>query len=171
MLVHWQSHQEHLHFLHETKVHLDSSQGTRLQLEFGPVRDKLRLLNLNPVMEYLSAFYPPVGRPAKNQAQIIHSLILMVMLGSTGLTAWTQKLRADSLLAVLASCSPGSLPPLGSYFDLMDRLWVQPKDSQRSGRKDLFPKDRNGKPTKSPAKGRSFQTGIPALRTSWPPTP
>ena len=31
MLVHWQSHQEYLNFLHETKVHLDSSQRTRLQ--------------------------------------------------------------------------------------------------------------------------------------------
>ena len=38
MLIHWQSHQEYLNFLHETKVHLDSSQRTRLLLEFGPVR-------------------------------------------------------------------------------------------------------------------------------------
>ena len=118
MLVHWQSHQEHLHFLHETKVHLDSSQGTRLQLEFGPVRDKLRLLNLNPVMEYLSAFYPPVGRPAKNQVQIIRSLILMVMLGFTSLTAWLRKLKANSLLALLAGCNPDSLPPLSRRFPL-----------------------------------------------------
>ena len=44
MLIHWQSHQEYLHFLHETKIHLDSSQRTRLHLEFGSVREKLRLL-------------------------------------------------------------------------------------------------------------------------------
>ena len=51
MLIHWQSHQEYLNFLHETKVHLDSSQRIRLQLEFGSVREKLRLLDLDPVME------------------------------------------------------------------------------------------------------------------------
>ena len=62
MLIHWQSHQDYLNFLHETKVHLDSSQRTRLLLGFGPVREKLRLLNLDPVMEYLSSFYSPVGR-------------------------------------------------------------------------------------------------------------
>ena len=121
MLIHWQSHQEYLNFLHETKVHLDSSQRTRLQLAFGPVRDKLRLLDLDPVMGYLSAFYPPVGRPAKNQVQIIRSLILMALQGFTSLTAWVVELTTDSLLAALIGCTPDSLPPLGSYFDLM--LW------------------------------------------------
>ena len=156
MLVHWQSHQEYLNFLHETKVHLDSSQRTRLQLAFGPVRDKLRLLDLDPVMGYLSAFYPPVGRPAKNQVQIIRSLILMALLGFTSLTAWVVELTTDSLLAVLIGCTPDSLPPPGSYFDLMDRLWTQPEASQRTGRKDLFPKDKNGKPSKKPGKGKKL---------------
>lgn len=156
MLIHWQSHQEYLYFLHETKVHLDSSQRTRLHLEFDPLRRKLCLLDLDPVMEYLSAFYSPIGRPAKNQVQIIRSLILMVMLGFTSLTSWLQKLRADSLLAALTGCTPSSLPPLGSYFDLMDRLWTQPKASQRTGRKDLFPKGKNAKPSKKPGKGKKL---------------
>lgn len=64
MLIHWQSHQEYLYFLHETKVHLDSSQRTRLRLEFDTVQKKLKLLNLDSVMEYLSLFYSPTGRPA-----------------------------------------------------------------------------------------------------------
>lgn len=66
----------------------------------------------------------------------------MVMLGITSLTSWVQKLTADSLLAMLIGCTPDSLPPLGSYFDFMDRLWTQSKDSQKTGRKDLFPKDK-----------------------------
>ena len=99
-------------------------------------------------MGYLSAFYSPVGRPAKNQVQIIRSLILMALLGFTSLTAWLKELTADSLLAALIGCTPDSLPPLGSYFGLMDRLWTQPEASRRTGRKDLFPKDKNGKPSK-----------------------
>ncbi len=59
MLIPRQFHQEYLNFLHETKVHLDSSQRTRLRLRFGPVREKLRLLDLDSVTGYLSAFYPP----------------------------------------------------------------------------------------------------------------
>lgn len=156
MLIHWQSHQEYLHFLHETKVHLDPSQRTRLWLNLDPVRKKLRLLNLDPVMEYLSVFYSPLGRPAKNQTQIIRSLILMVLLGFTGLTVWVRKLKADCLLAALIGCAPNPLPPLGSYFDFMDKLWAQSKDSQRTGRKDLSPKNKNGKPSKKPGKGKKL---------------
>lgn len=156
MLVHWQSHQEYLFFLHETKVHLDSSQRTRLHSEFDAVRKKLRILNLDPVMEYLAAFYPCTGRPAKNQPQILRSLVLMMLLGVTSLTLWCQRLSADSLLAALIGCRPDSLPPLGSYFDLMDRLWPQPEALQKTGRKDLFPKDKNSKPSKKPGKGKKL---------------
>lgn len=156
MLIHWQSHQEYLYFLHETKVHLDSSQRTRLHLEFDSVRKKLCLLDLDPVMEYLSAFYSPIGRPAKNQVQIIRSFILMVMLGFTSLTAWLRKLKADPLLAALIGSAPDALPPLGSYFDLINRLWTQPQALQKTGRKDLFPKDKNSKPSKKPGKGKKL---------------
>ncbi len=163
MLIHWQSHQEYLNFLHETKIHLDSSQRTRLHLEFQAVREKLRLLNLDPVMEYISSFYSHTGRPAKNQTQIIRSLVLMLMLGFTSLTAWVEKLRTDSLLAALAGSASPSLPPLGSYFDFIDRLWPQTKASQKTGRKDLFPADKNKKPSRKPAKGKKLpnkHTGI-----------
>lgn len=163
MLVHWQSHQEYLNFLHETKIHLDSSQRTRLHLEFGSVREKLRLLDLDPVMGYLSGFYSYTGRPAKNQVQIIRSFILMGMLGCTSLTAWIKKLKADSLLATLIGCIPESLPPLGSYFDFMDRLWTQPKALQGTGRKDLFPKHKNGKPSKKPGKGKKLPNKHPGI--------
>ena len=156
MLIHWQSHQEYLNFLHETKVHLNSSQRTRLLLEFGSAREKLRLLDLDPVMAYLSAFYSHTGRPAKNQVQIIRSLILMGILGFTSLTSWIRKLKADYLAAALIGCAPDSLPPLGSYFDLMNRLWTQPQHLQRTGRKDLFPKDKNSKPSNKPGKGKKL---------------
>ena len=53
MLKNWQSHQEYKTFLHEAKVHFDSSQRTRLSTELAPAMEKLRLLNLDPVMEYL----------------------------------------------------------------------------------------------------------------------
>lgn len=129
MLIHWQSHQEYLGFLHETKVHLDSSQRTRLRLEFWDSREKMRMPDLDPAMQYLSGFYHALGRPAKNQTQIIRPLVIMVMLGFTSLTAWVRKLRSDSRLAMLCGCPTDSLPPLGSYFDLMDRLWTQPDAS------------------------------------------
>lgn len=80
------------------------------------------MLNLDPVMEYLSAFYSHTGRTSKNQPQILCSLVLMILLGVTILTSWCQKLREDSLLTFLIGCAPDSLTPLVSYFGLMDRL-------------------------------------------------
>ena len=56
MLKHWQSHQEYLFFLHEAKVNFDSSLRKRLSSEFASAREKLRLLDLDPVMELLAPF-------------------------------------------------------------------------------------------------------------------
>ena len=100
MLKHWQSHQEYLRFLHEAKVHFDSSQRKRLASEFASARDKLRLLDLDPVKAHLAPFYSTTGRPALNQPQIIRSLTLMLHLGVTSLTRWL------NLLAFLFGCSP-----------------------------------------------------------------
>ena len=125
MLIHWQSHQEYLHFLYETKVHLDSSQRVRLRLEFGSIREKLRLPDLDPVMEFLSGFFSHLGRPAKNQTQILRSLILMMMTGFTSLTAWVKKLNPNEQYTVYEADVPDETPidedeDILNYDDLDD---------------------------------------------------
>lgn len=167
MIKNWQSHQEYRHFLHEAKVHFDDSQRTRLTGEFAAAREKLRLLNLDPVMELLEPYYPPFGRPAVNQTQILRSLVLMLDQGFTSITAWVKKLSSDTLLAFLIGCSPDFLPPLGSYYDFIDRLWLQDKQFQKSGRKDLFPVGKNKKPANKPGKGKNFLIAIPKLLKLW----
>ena len=155
MLNNWQSHREYLAFLHEAKIHFDSSQRTRLNTELTPIREKLRLLNLDPVMEYLQQFYSNTGRPAKNQPQIIRSLVLFFLFSGQasvkGLTKWCKTLKHDPVLAALAGCTTGSLPPLGSYFDMMDRLWLY-KDRERYSRNKLFPPLKNSSKPERPAK-------------------
>ncbi len=159
MIKNWHTHQEYCRFLHEAKVHFDPSQRTRLTGEFASAREKLRLLNLDPVMDLLEPYYPPFRRPAINQTQILRSLVLMLDQGCTSITAWVEKLNSDSLLAFLIGCLPDSLPPLGSYYDFIDRLWLQDKKFQKSGRKDLFPACKNRKPDSKPRKGKNSQTG------------
>lgn len=158
MLNYWQSHQEYLRSLHEAKISFDSSQRLRLQTELAQAREKLRLLNLDSVMIYLEPFYSNIGRPASNQVQIIRSLILFFLIsansGSYGLTAWIVRLRNDPVLAALIGCRTDSLPPLGSYFDLMDRLWLF-HDKDPYSRSKLFPSGRNtSKPDKPEKKGQ-----------------
>src|SRR5699024_11470378 len=81
-------------------------------------------------MGVLLPFYSSTGRPAKNQPQILRSFILFFLLVSMGLTPpsltlWVSRLSHDRVLAALIGCPLDSLPPLGSYFVIMYRLWLQ----------------------------------------------
>lgn len=93
------------------------------------------------------------GRPATHQAQILRSLILFVLLfnetkAHTSLTLWVRKALPGSIsLTVLIGCaSTEELPSLGSYYDLMDRSWLAPRDSYP--RSSLLPAGKNGKKPK-----------------------
>ncbi len=155
MLNHWQSHQEYLRFLHEAKISFDSSQRARLQSELAPSREKLRLLDLDPVMGYLKTLYSDIGRPASNQTQLLRSFVLFFLFygkaSSVGLTAWGARLKSDPVLAALIGCTVDCLPPIGSYYDFMDRLWLF-HDKGLYSRSKLLPPHRNSFQPKNPGK-------------------
>ena len=106
--------------------------------------------------EFLAPFYSDTGRPAINQPQILRSFILMLDRKFTSLTNWVAELKSDDLLALLISCLPGHLPPLGSYFDFINRLWLRNPEFELLGRKDLFPSDKNKKPSLKPGRGKKL---------------
>ena len=154
MIKHWQSMQNYKHFLRESKVHFDSSERGRLHTELWKPWQKLRLFDTDKAMEFLLPFYSSTGRPAKNQPQILRSFILFFLLCSEGLaklslTLWVDRLRGDRVLAALIGCTPDSLPPLGSYFDFMDRLWAAPATALYA-RDKLLPASRNRKKPDQP---------------------
>ena len=126
----WQSHAEYHTNFKNLKACFPSAIRMELWERYPTERRKLISLNLDPVGEFLSRFYPPAGRPAKNQAQILRSLILFALLfnrtdAKLSLTRWVRDvLPYDPVLAALVgSPSPDALPPLGSYYDFMNRLW------------------------------------------------
>lgn len=121
MLKHWQTHDEYLQFLSEAVASLNPSQLKKLYSMSDSWR-KLTSMNLDPVGDFLAPFYSATGRPALNQPQILRSFVLMLDRKFTSLTRWTQELIGDDLLAMIIGCSPDSLPPLGSYFDFINRL-------------------------------------------------
>ncbi len=123
-------------------------------------------------------FYSNTGRPAKNQPQILRSFILFFLLFSEGLaklslTLWVDRLGHDRLLAALIGCTTDSLPPLGSYFDFMDRLWTAPL-TDLYARDKLLPASWNSKSRISPkAKNRKHRRQSPKSQKlskngSWP---
>jgi hypothetical protein len=126
----WQSHDEyHINFKN-FKAGLSSDMRVLLGNTYSRERKKLMSLNLDPVGEYLSQFYSDTGRPAQNQAQILRSLILFAFLfnrtdAKLGLTGWVKTvLPFNPIFVALVGCRcADDLPPLGSYYDFMDRLW------------------------------------------------
>ena len=144
MIKHWQTNQEYHCFLTNAKTTFDSSERVRLQSELASAREKLRLLDTDAAMRFLEPFYSNSGRPALNQPQILRSFILFFLLvsmdlASPSLTTWVSRLKSDRVLASLVGCPVNSLPPLGSYYDLMDRLWTRPDHSLYKRGKLLSP--------------------------------
>lgn len=95
---------------------------------YSDARRKLFSLNLDPIDEYVARFYSPCGRPAKHQAQILRSFILLALLfnqtsAKLSLPLWVEALSKNrELAALIGRRSTDELPPLGSYFDFMDRF-------------------------------------------------
>ena len=168
MIRYWQSTQDYKYFLTNSKVHFDSSERRRLHSELWKPWQKLRLFDTDIAMAFLLPFFSSTGRPARNQPQILRSFLLFLLLLSEGLakpslTLWVKRLKRDRVLAALIGCSTDSLPPLGSYFDFMDRLWNAPL-TDRYGRNKLLPASWNSKkPDKPKGKHQKAQETKPKI--------
>jgi len=144
MLKHWTTHAEYQQFISVAVSQLNYSQRKKLA-SYSDSLEKLTSLNLDPVGEHLRPYYSDTGRPALNQPEILRSFVLMMDQGITSLTNWVETLQSDDLLALMIGCTTDSLPPLGSYYDFIDRTWLQDSESQKNGRDDLLRYDKNHK--------------------------
>lgn len=157
MIKLWQTMRDYHSFLHLSKVSFDSSERARLHGDLWEPWQKIRIFDTDKAMGFLLPFYAHSGRPALNQPQILRSFILFFLLFSKGmisssLTLWVRRLQHDRVLAALIGCSPTSLPPLGSYYDFMNRLWTAPSSDLYSKNKLLSASWNSKKPVKP--KGR-----------------
>ena len=69
----WQSHSEYIATFKNAKAQFPSDLRMELFDRYSVVRRKLFSLDLDPIGEYVAQFYPPCGRPALHQAQILRS--------------------------------------------------------------------------------------------------
>lgn len=81
----WQSHDEYQTIITTFGRRL-SRNNPRYHFDlYSKEYHKLLNLDLDPLRDYLANYFSPIGRPAKNQAQILRSLILFVLLFNTPL--------------------------------------------------------------------------------------
>ena len=150
----WQSHAEYQDNFHRIKAkYIHSDARVEMWTDYAVERAKLMALNLDHVGEYVSQLYPDQGRPAKNQAQILRSLVLFALLfnrtdARLSLTLWVREVLPNKLLfiALIGCTCKEDLPPLGSYYDFMNRLWGESRECY--SRSFILPAGKNGKKPK-----------------------
>ena len=168
MLREYQTNYEYQSFLRIWEARLDSSQRLQIKGILKPAYEKLKLLNLDPMMNILSVRYSEYGRPAVNQPQIFRSFILLFLLSNIGivplsLDRWVEIIKGDELYCILIGCHPGSSPPLGSYYDFMNRFWTAPLSDWYT-RNKTFASSKNKSKPKSPAgKGQKASERHPKI--------
>lgn len=161
MLKSWTSHEEYINFFSNAASSLNDSQRKKLDSYSVSIK-KLTSLNLDPLHSVLESHYSKTGRPALNQPEIFRSIILMLDMGETSLTNWISTLRSDDILAILIGCSPSSLPPLGSYYDLINRLWLRNTSDDRFDQNKLYKYPKASKPkSKAPGKNKKLPNKHP----------
>ena len=137
MLKSWTSHVTYLDFLKSNVNHFQETDNRRIN-SFKTSIEKLSSLNLDPLHTALSPYYSTTGRPAIHQPEIFRSFVLMLDQNETSVTNWHKKIDSDDVLSVLIGCRPGHAPPLGSYYDFIDRLWLRHVSIDRKNRKKLY---------------------------------
>lgn len=162
MLKHWASHEEYQQYITQTVNTLNESQIKRF-FSYKDSLDKLTSMNLDPVKAFLEPYYSHTGRPAIHQPEILRSLILMTDLHELSLTKWVEKLISDDILALLIGLPSNQLPPLGSYYDFIDRLWLRDAAKDRKDSKKLYPFPKNKKPSSKPGKGEKLPNKHPDI--------
>lgn len=146
----WQSTTQYRFNLKRAEELFSEDLNYQLHITYGREYKMMNSLNLDQVALYVRQFYSPFGRPAIHQAQILRSLILFTLLinktaAKSSLTAWVNEVLPHSpvFIALIGCCSPSDLPPIGSYFDLMNRFWLGSRD--RYSRDALLPAQKNNK--------------------------
>ena len=163
MLKFWTSHKEYIDFLSNSASALNASLRKKLSSYSDSIK-KLTSLNLDPLHSVLEPYYSKTGRPSLNQPEIFRSIMLMLDMGETSLTNWVNTLISDDLLAMLIGCSPDSLPPLGSYYDLINRLWLRDNSEDKFDQKKLYKYPKSSKPkSKAPGKNKKLPNKHPNI--------
>ncbi|GMQ60688.1 hypothetical protein AN1V17_50900 [Vallitalea sediminicola] len=163
MLKNWTSHAVYQLFISHAVSSLNESQLKKFSY-YSHSLAKLTSLNLDPLADFLAPYYSTTGRPAINQPEIFRSIILMLDRHVTSLTKWVHLLKSDDLLALLIGCTTDSLPPLGSYYDFINRLWLRNPSLDKSEQKQLYNYPKNSKPRKKgPGKNKKLLNKHPNI--------
>lgn len=122
MLGPWRPHAQFQNWLHERL--LDLLPRREAQIKFhADALEKVFILDLDPLKKLILPRYSSIGRPAVNQPEIFRALVLASHYKES-ISNFVARLQADDVLAIACGFRPGSIPGVGSFYDLFNRLWL-----------------------------------------------
>ena len=127
MLGNWRTHEEYQSYLLEKILPFFESDKKNVE-QYKDALSKLYILDLDSLKPLLAGYYSTTGTPAKNQPELIRSFILMSELKVHSITKWFQKLQANKILCSMIGLSPSEIHNVGSYYDLINRVWLSNSD-------------------------------------------
>ena len=132
MIRKWTEHSMYLHHLELEISSLSIPEKNRLFRMHHVSLLKLTLLNLDNLFPVIKPLYPVLGRPAKNQCELLRSLILMIDFKKQSITDWAFTTEHDDLLRIMCGFKKGDVPGTASYYDLLERLWLSKRSKNRT---------------------------------------
>lgn len=127
MLGYWRPHNEYQTFLIENLIPIYLSDKPLVE-QYDKALSKLYSLDLDPIKTIIEGYYSHTGTPALNQPELLRSFILMSELRIHSIPKWVKKLRKNRILAIMVGLDPSEIPGVGSYYDLVNRLWLENPD-------------------------------------------
>ena len=127
MLGNWRTHEEYQSYLLEKIFPFFESDKANV-LQYEDALSKLYILDLDPLKPLLAGYYSITGAPARNQPELVRSFILMSELGTHSITKWVEKLQANEILCFMIGLSRSEIHNVGSYYDLINRVWLSNPD-------------------------------------------
>jgi hypothetical protein len=119
-------------------------------------------LDLDPVGELVAGRYSTTGAPARLQAELLRSFFLMSKCKVFSIPAWVAQLSASPILRAIVGYLPGDpIHQVGSYYDLVNRIWCADPAVEQVFERSLHPFHR--KPTKKYAKNEKLPVRRPGI--------
>lgn len=144
MLPQLRSHDEYLSHVKS----YTSKPGFLIPLRHAQVEGKLQRLDLSRLSKITQPLYSKRGRPARNPADLLRSLIVMALCSYGSIDEWVGVMRSFPFYAVISGFSPEDVPGVGTFFEFIDRL-SETKDKP----KRLLPPKRSAKEKDRPHDG------------------
>jgi hypothetical protein len=160
MLGYWRCHKEYQSYLIEKITPFYESDSSNV-LQYEKALSKLYILDLDLLLPLLAPYYSVTGAPAKNQPELIRSFILMSELGYHSIPQWVEKLTHNEILCVIIGLPKSGIHQVGSYYDLINRVWLQNPEIEY--RLNHSPRNFKRKPSKKIGKNKKQPPRHPGI--------